>query len=239
KGGAAGGGGGPGKKGGGGKSRAAGGPPRGGPKQASRPPPPRDGPRRRESRRRSDAGTHRAPAAPAETAGGPVDVRRLEAAGWPGHRQNYVPGYVFRRAGSAQARAPSPPHMYTAVVILVSPAACVHLPCRRRSGRSPGRGPGRLQRDEVSEIRTDLPQEPNSFVGRERELTELVEMLGVTRALTLCGPGGIGKTRLALRVLHTTADAFPDGGCFVDLGDLWQADLVVPQVASALGIGEE
>src|SRR5262249_47611660 len=155
------------------------------------------------------------------------------------HRQNYVPGYVFRRAGSAQARAPSPPHMYTAVVILVSPAACVHLPCRRRSGRSPGRGPGRLQRDEVSEIRTDLPQEPNSFVGRERELTELVELLGVTRALTLCGPGGIGKTRLALRVLHTTADAFPDGGCFVDLGDLWQADLVVPQVASALGIGEE
>jgi len=84
-----------------------------------------------------------------------------------------------------------------------------------------------------------LPQEPNSFVGRERELTELVELLGVTRALTLCGPGGIGKTRLALRVLHTTADAFPDGGCFVDLGDLWQADLVVPQVASALGIGEE
>src|SRR5262249_23066946 len=218
---------------------AAVGPSPGGSKQASRPAPLRDGPRRPESRRRSDAGTHRAPAAPPETAGGPGGGRGLEAAGWPGHRQNYVPGYVFRRAGSAQARAPSPPHMYTAVVILVSPAACVHLPCRRRSGRSPGRGPGRLQRDEGSQIRTDLPQEPNSFVGRERELTELVELLGVTRALTLCGPGGIGKTRLALRVLHTTADAFPDGGCFVDLGDLWQADLVVPQVASALGIGEE
>jgi len=84
-----------------------------------------------------------------------------------------------------------------------------------------------------------LPQEPNSFVGRERELTELCELLGVTRALTLCGPGGIGKTRLALRVLHTVAAAFPDGGCFVELGDLWQPDLVVTQVASAMGIGEE
>jgi len=84
-----------------------------------------------------------------------------------------------------------------------------------------------------------LPQEPNSFVGRERELTELGELLGVTRALTLCGPGGIGKTRLALRVAHTESATFADGGCFVDLGDLWQGDLVVPQVASALGISEE
>ena len=84
-----------------------------------------------------------------------------------------------------------------------------------------------------------MPQEPNSFVGRECELTELCELLGVTRALTLCGPGGIGKTRLAQQILHKVAAAFPDGGCFVDLGDLWQADLVVSRAASALGIGEE
>jgi predicted ATPase/DNA-binding CsgD family transcriptional regulator len=84
-----------------------------------------------------------------------------------------------------------------------------------------------------------VPQEPNNFVGRERELTELCELLGVTRALTLCGPGGIGKTRLAQRILHTVAAAFPDGGCFVDLGDLWQPDLVVFRVAAALGVGEE
>jgi predicted ATPase/DNA-binding CsgD family transcriptional regulator len=84
-----------------------------------------------------------------------------------------------------------------------------------------------------------VPQEPNNFVGRERELTELCELLGVTRALTLCGPGGIGKTRLAQRVLHTVVGAFADGGCFVDLGDLWQPDLVISRVASALGVGEE
>ncbi|MBO0813963.1 MAG: AAA family ATPase, partial [Actinobacteria bacterium] len=76
-------------------------------------------------------------------------------------------------------------------------------------------------------------------MGREHELTELCELLGVTRALTLCGPGGIGKTRLALRVAHTVSATFPDGGRFVDLGGLWQPDLVVPQVASALGISEE
>jgi predicted ATPase len=53
---------------------------------------------------------------------------------------------------------------------------------------------------EVDEIQAHLPEEPNSFVGRERELGELRRLLGRTRALTLCGPGGVGKTRLALRV---------------------------------------
>jgi predicted ATPase/DNA-binding CsgD family transcriptional regulator len=84
-----------------------------------------------------------------------------------------------------------------------------------------------------------VPQEPNNFVGRERELTELCELLGVTRALTLCGPGGIGKTRLAQRVVHTVASAFTDGCCFVDLGDLWQPDLVISRTAAELGVGEE
>jgi predicted ATPase/DNA-binding CsgD family transcriptional regulator len=84
-----------------------------------------------------------------------------------------------------------------------------------------------------------VPQEPNNFVGREREVTELCELLGVTRALTLCGPGGIGKTRLAQRVAQTVAAAFPDGGYFVDLGDLSQPELVISRVASALGVGEE
>src|SRR6516164_1397665 len=100
-------------------------------------------------------------------------------------------------------------------------------------------GQGGRYGSEVIKIRTQVPQEPNNFVGRERELTELCELLGVTRALTLCGPGGIGKTRLAQRVLHTVVGAFPDGGCFVDLGDLWQPDLVISRVASALGVGEE
>ena len=53
-----------------------------------------------------------------------------------------------------------------------------------------------------------LPEEPNRFIGRERELSYLRDALRRTRALTLCGAGGIGKTRLALRLLATTAGDF-------------------------------
>ncbi len=97
----------------------------------------------------------------------------------------------------------------------------------------------RAARNEVDEIPTNLPQDQNAFVGRERELHELRQLVGVTRALTLCGAGGIGKTRLALQVLAAVADEFPDGVWFVELGDLRQPDLVVPCVASAVGVGEE
>jgi predicted ATPase/DNA-binding CsgD family transcriptional regulator len=91
----------------------------------------------------------------------------------------------------------------------------------------------------VDEIRANLPEEPNTFVGRERELVELRQMLHRTRALTLCGPGGIGKTRLALRLLATAAAEFPDGVWFVELADLRQPDLVVSRIAAVIGITEE
>jgi DNA-binding CsgD family transcriptional regulator len=78
-----------------------------------------------------------------------------------------------------------------------------------------------------------LPQEPNRFIGREHELAELQGRLRQARALILCGPGGIGKTRLALRVLAAAADEFPDGTWFVELADLRQPDLVAYEVASA------
>jgi predicted ATPase/DNA-binding CsgD family transcriptional regulator len=97
----------------------------------------------------------------------------------------------------------------------------------------------RLKPNEVDTIPTNLPQEQNSFVGRERELDRLRQLVGETRALTLCGAGGIGKTRLALQVLAAVADEFPDGTWFVELGDLRQPDLVVSRVASAVGVGEE
>src|SRR4030088_2681940 len=93
--------------------------------------------------------------------------------------------------------------------------------------------------NEVDEILTNLPQEPNSFVGREAELAELLRRAGETRALTLCGAGGIGKTRLAQRILAAAADQFPDGVWFVELGDLQQPDLVVSRVASVIGVSEE
>jgi predicted ATPase len=60
-----------------------------------------------------------------------------------------------------------------------------------------------------------------------------------TRALTLCGPGGIGKTRLALRLLAAMVAEFPGGAWFVELADLRQPDLVISRVAAVLGVSEE
>ncbi len=98
----------------------------------------------------------------------------------------------------------------------------------------------------MDEIQAHLPEEPNSFIGRERELGELSQLLSRTRALTLCGPGGIGKTRLALRLLAVVSgegaaagEEFPDGVWFVELADLRQPDQVVSRIATVTGITEE
>jgi predicted ATPase len=88
-------------------------------------------------------------------------------------------------------------------------------------------------------IQVHLPEEPNSFIGRERELDELRRLLCSTRALTLCGPGGIGKTRLALRLLAVVAAELPDGAWFIELADLQQPDLVISRIAAVLGVSEE
>ncbi len=85
----------------------------------------------------------------------------------------------------------------------------------------------------------DLPAEVSSFVGRAGEVADLAAVLRRSRALTLCGAGGIGKTRLALRLLASTADDFPDGTWFVELGELRQPQLVAAAVAAVMGINEE
>ncbi|PZS39226.1 MAG: hypothetical protein DLM62_09450, partial [Pseudonocardiales bacterium] len=92
---------------------------------------------------------------------------------------------------------------------------------------------------EPAALSTQLPEEPNRFIGRERELGYLRDALRRTRALTLCGAGGIGKTRLALRLLATTAGDFADGVYAVELGDLWEPDLIVSRVASLIGVDGE
>jgi predicted ATPase/DNA-binding NarL/FixJ family response regulator len=90
----------------------------------------------------------------------------------------------------------------------------------------------------IDQVRSSF-EEPNSFVGRERELDELRRFALSMRALTLCGSGGIGKTRLALRVLAGLTEDFPDGVWFIELGDLRQPELVVSRVASVIGVEEE
>ncbi len=85
----------------------------------------------------------------------------------------------------------------------------------------------------------NLPAEPNSFVGRERDLGDLRLLLSNVRALTLCGPGGIGKTRLATRLGWQLGDDFPDGVWLVEFADSADPALAARQVATVLGIGDE
>jgi predicted ATPase/DNA-binding CsgD family transcriptional regulator len=83
------------------------------------------------------------------------------------------------------------------------------------------------------------PDEFSSFVGRTSEINELRELMRAMRAVTLCGAGGIGKTRLAMRLLAAIASEFPDGAWFVELGEVRQPEHVVARVAAAVGVHEE
>src|SRR5688500_16167234 len=87
---------------------------------------------------------------------------------------------------------------------------------------------------------TNLPAPLSSFVGREREIAEVTRVLaGGARLVTLTGPGGAGKTRLALQVAARLLPAFPDGVWVADLAPLTDAALVLQVVASAAGIPED
>ncbi|GAA4785455.1 LuxR family transcriptional regulator [Streptomyces sanyensis] len=81
----------------------------------------------------------------------------------------------------------------------------------------------------------NLPAEATSFVGRRRETTLAREMLSRNRLLTLTGPGGIGKTRLALRLADQVKRSFPDGVWLVELAATKDEEAVVQTVLSALG----
>jgi predicted ATPase/class 3 adenylate cyclase len=82
----------------------------------------------------------------------------------------------------------------------------------------------------------NLPAQLTTFVGRDRELAEAAALLATARLLTLSGPGGTGKTRLALQLAASVADDFPDGIWFVPLEPLRDAELVMPTVARTLGV---
>jgi predicted ATPase/class 3 adenylate cyclase len=88
------------------------------------------------------------------------------------------------------------------------------------------------------EVGNRLPGQHRSLVGREREVDACRRLLlePETRLLTLTGPGGSGKTRLAVAVAEGLHDAFDDGVCFVALAHLSDASLVASSIAQALGV---
>src|SRR5690242_15808489 len=85
----------------------------------------------------------------------------------------------------------------------------------------------------------NLPAEVNRFVGRERELAELVGRLREARLLTITGSGGVGKTRLALRVAASMLQEFADGVWVVELATIPDDAQVASSVANALTVREQ
>ncbi len=85
---------------------------------------------------------------------------------------------------------------------------------------------------------TSLPTPLTSFVGRETEAADLAAALEEHRLVTAIGPGGVGKTRLALRVARDVEDDYPDGLWFVDLVPVTDPALVAPALALTLGLSE-
>jgi len=87
--------------------------------------------------------------------------------------------------------------------------------------------------------RGNLPAEATSFVGRRRELAELRKKLATVRLVTLVGPGGVGKTRLAIRIGTDLARAFPDGAWLVELADVRDPSLVQNAILAALDLRDQ
>ncbi|MPZ12913.1 MAG: tetratricopeptide repeat protein [Chloroflexi bacterium] len=85
----------------------------------------------------------------------------------------------------------------------------------------------------------NLPAEASTLVGREQEIAAVTELLTTRRLLTLTGPGGIGKTRLAVRAASELLGQFPAGIWQVDLASVAGPDLVPHAVAAVLDVREE
>jgi predicted ATPase/DNA-binding SARP family transcriptional activator len=89
----------------------------------------------------------------------------------------------------------------------------------------------------------NLPSRLSSFVGRSRELQEVAQVVEASRLVTLTGPGGIGKTRLALEVAQRLRRRFPGGAWWIDLASVTDPGLVADEAARVLGLtimpGEE
>jgi non-specific serine/threonine protein kinase len=91
------------------------------------------------------------------------------------------------------------------------------------------------QRHELGKLPSDL----TNFIGRRHELAEIKSVLAGTRLLTLTGPGGVGKTRLALRVAAELRRNVRHGAWFVELGDLRDSTLLAKVIMAALGLRDQ
>jgi predicted ATPase/DNA-binding SARP family transcriptional activator len=94
-------------------------------------------------------------------------------------------------------------------------------------------------RQEASARLSNLPLQLTSFIGRVRELDEISEMIGIARHITLTGPAGVGKTRLALEAAARVQAGFPDGLWLVDFSPLSDPARAPQALAATLGVPEQ
>ncbi|GAC1389895.1 MAG: hypothetical protein NVSMB31_06310 [Vulcanimicrobiaceae bacterium] len=88
-------------------------------------------------------------------------------------------------------------------------------------------------------VRHNLPNDLTTFIGRTRELHEVIKLVSQSRLTTLLGPGGVGKTRLAITVARELASSNTDGVGFLDFSRITEATLIAQTIATALSIAEQ
>jgi transcriptional regulator with XRE-family HTH domain len=125
-------------------------------------------------------------------------------------------------------------------------AKALELPLNRRASLHSAAGATRhagtsstARLDDTLDEPNNLPPQLSSFIGREQEVAEVRSLLPTTRLLTLTGAGGVGKTRLALRVAADVTSDYRDGVWLVDLAPLSDPVLVPKAVALALNVQEQ
>ncbi|MBY8862967.1 LuxR C-terminal-related transcriptional regulator [Nocardia sp. CA2R105] len=82
----------------------------------------------------------------------------------------------------------------------------------------------------------NLPAQLDSFIGRRQDMVDLKQAMSSSRLITLVGPGGVGKTRLALQAAAESQRAFKYGAWFVDISAVYEDELLIPTIAEALGL---
>jgi predicted ATPase/DNA-binding SARP family transcriptional activator len=127
----------------------------------------------------------------------------------------------------------------------IRPAASPIAVSATSRGVSPDSPPDSLESSRPSAHRTvgrrrhNLPVQLSSFVGREREMREIERLLASSRALTLTGPGGAGKTRLAIEAAASQISAYQDGVWLVELAALSEPALVIQAIADVFDVREQ